>query len=176
MIVEYDCQQCGGHVRKSRSPATMKVPPRFCSQRCNGEAHRGTGTGPRPNHTFTCLNCGTACSVYRSPSAIAPRYCSLLCIGAAQVGAANPSYTGGRVRNSSGYIWALAPDHPHADVRGYVYEHRLVMEQMVGRPLTRDEVVHHRNRVRDDNRPENLQLMESQAAHMRLHREEDRCG
>ncbi len=173
MIVEYDCQQCGTHVRKSRSPATMKSPPRFCSQRCNGEARRGTGSGPRPNHNFECAACGAACSVYRSPSAIAPRYCSLACMGADQVGAGNPSFTGGRVRQSNGYIWVLAPDHPHADCRGYVYEHRLVVEQLIGRLLAPVEVVHHRNRVRDDNRPENLQLMESQAEHVRLHHRED---
>lgn len=56
----------------------------------------------------------------------------------------------------------------------FVYEHIRVAEIMNGGPLPKGAVVHHKNRIKSDNRQENLQIMESQAAHMRLHAEEDK--
>lgn len=70
-----------------------------------------------------------------------------------------------------GYVLEWAPKHP-ASIKGYVPQHRLIIERSIGRILTDDEAVHHINRKRDDNRIENLQLM-TRLAHMELHRIED---
>lgn len=94
-----------------------------------------------------------------------------MCLGIAQRGADNPAYGGGRYTDPNGYVHVLRPEHPAADVRGYVYEHRLIAEATVGRQLRTEEVVHHRNGRKDDNRPENLEVLASQAEHMARHAE-----
>ena len=68
------------------------------------------------------------------------------------------NYKGGRQSTYKGYKIIHRPEHPTANKRGYVREHRYVMEVHLGRPLTKDENIHHINGVRDDNRLENLEL------------------
>ena len=62
-------------------------------------------------------------------------------------------WKGGRLKNGHGYILI------YTGVGTYKYEHHLVMEKMLGRPLRKGERVHHRNQNRADNRPENLELV-----------------
>jgi HNH endonuclease len=62
---------------------------------------------------------------------------------------------GDRLKNQDGYIVIK-------DGKRVIAEHRLVMEQHLGRQLVKGENVHHRNGVRDDNRIENLELWATQ--------------
>lgn len=77
------------------------------------------------------------------------------------------SWNGGKQQDKHGYILVYCPDHPQARRSGYVAEHRLVAEQMLGRPLRTEEVVHHKNRKKADNRPENLEVFAKNADHLR---------
>lgn len=84
----------------------------------------------------------------------------------------HPNWEGGRTITSHGYVLVKKPDHPDADTRGYVYEHRLVAEENLGRRLDSDEHVHHKNGDKQDNRWENLEVLDEEE-HRARHRSED---
>lgn len=82
----------------------------------------------------------------------------------------NTNWKGGRTLASSGYVLVKRPGHPMADSRGYVYEHRLLAAETLGRPLLTTEQVHHRDGDRMNNSPENLEVVESLPIHRVRHR------
>lgn len=71
------------------------------------------------------------------------------------LGDLSPNWKGGKFKNLAGYI--VLSSGPHATRR----EHQVIMEEILARPLFPGETVHHKNGVRDDNRPENLELWAS---------------
>ena len=81
----------------------------------------------------------------------------------AKRGPENPRWKGGVFVSCRGYRMVTIPGSHRA-----VPEHRLIMARHLGRPLTRAEVVHHRNGVKTDNRLRNLELSDH-ATHKREH-------
>ncbi len=79
----------------------------------------------------------------------------------------NGSYKGGAIVDKDGYMKIRFRRHPYSN-RGYVYEHRLVMESKLGRLLNKSEVVHHKNGNTLDNRAENLELFQSNGEHLAI--------
>jgi len=66
------------------------------------------------------------------------------------------------------YRMVYLPNHPMANAKGHVYEHRLVMSEHLGRTLSSEELVHHINEIQDDNRIENL-LLTTRQEHVKFH-------
>lgn len=115
-----------------------------------------------------CLNCGK--ELTRKQEKFCSRSCTTSHRNSMNTGENANNWRGGKSINSEGYVRIRMPEHPNA-CDGYVFEHRYVMEQEIGRLLTSKEVVHHINEVPDDNRIENLMLFKDQSEHMRYHNE-----
>lgn len=73
-----------------------------------------------------------------------------------------------KIVSKGDYNYAVVKEHPCATASGYVLEHRVVMENFLGRLLGPDEVVHHRDGNKKDNRIENLELRKN-LEHSREH-------
>lgn len=120
----------------------------------------------------TCLYCGTEFTdeeqKYRRGYGL---FCSFGCAHYARQGILPESLTpkhhhGGRYLRPDGYVDIYVGKHRSSS--GYILEHRLVMEKHLGRPLTTDEHVHHKDGQRDHNDISNLELIPN-AEHQRLH-------
>ena len=91
----------------------------------------------------------------------------------------HPRWKDGKAKDRDGYILIKKWEHPFCKNNGYILEHRLVIEQQVGRYLTPKEKVHHIGikypigsiENKQDNRPENLIAFTSESAHQRFHKD-----
>ena len=106
--------------------------------------------------TIACDACGER-FIPRHKTA---RYCSSRCSGAAR---RRPFIV------KKGYRKVLIPSHPRADGKGYVFEHIIVAEAAIGRPLKAGEEIHHKDFNRQNNAASNLIVCATHAEHMRYH-------
>ena len=109
---------------------------------------------------FTCAFCGSegdrrSYAVKRA----ARNFCSIVC---------RRSFYGGK-SNGAERIWVHKPDHKGANNSGYVREHILIAEEIIGRSLKPNEIVHHIDENPSNNNPDNLIVM-TRAEHARLHK------
>jgi endogenous inhibitor of DNA gyrase (YacG/DUF329 family) len=147
------CLVCGKEFY--RQPAYIQQGRKLCSRECNAVYQR------RRTTEQTCLQCGQAVTV--SPSQQHRRYCSPACYSLSKLKRGIGREHKGRpvTKDQYGYLWIYEPTHPNANRSGRVAEHRWVMSQMIGRALRADEQVDHINMDKQDNRPENLQLLDA---------------
>jgi hypothetical protein len=105
------------------------------------------------------------------------KFCSCRCshdwniLNKTKQGKNNGMWTGGRHVDKDGYIAILNREHPNRNYKGYVLEHRLAVVNYIGRPLRKNEVVHHINNIKTDNRLDNLSLL-TKKQHDRLKKDD----
>lgn len=145
-VLMVPCAHCGTPMRTWKSQ-----PRKYCSRACMAAAFLTVESRP-------CQYCGEAFTPEASNPGI---YCSNSCRAKDKVGPAHPCWRGRPKLRFAGYRAIRIAGK-------YVDEHRYLTEQALGRKLGRNEVVHHLNGDKRDNRPENLVVM-SRAEHMRLH-------
>jgi hypothetical protein len=122
-------------------------------------------------YTHICKNCNKS---FLEPHK-QTKFCSHLCYSSSNKSKNNHNWRGGKYKSVYGYIYIRAPkEHPFKAANGYIFEHRLIMEQKIGRYLRKEEIVHHINGIKNDNRIENL-IITTRAIHNRIHAPKTIC-
>lgn len=74
------------------------------------------------------------------------------------------------IKTKNGYVFIYMPEHPKAFSNGCVYEHILIAEKILGRYLNEKEIVHHKDKKRFNNNPDNLMIFRTDSDHARFHK------
>lgn len=129
---------------------------KYCSRSCYQKSRWGNRKELRK-----CKQCGAPFTTFKSVrKSFCKRECGFQYRSENIRGINHPRFQF-RIRyGKNGRYWAiLQPHHPFADSKGYVMEHRLIMEKQIGRFLKEDECVHHIDENPSNNEVSNLRLM-----------------
>ena len=154
-LLHLECENCGTEVVRQKGKERDHT---FCSRECYWRsdyrarvvAQRNYERNPEARETRPCGTCGTDVTRYVSTGQ-KTFFCSRECRW--------ENHNHSKQTTASGYVLVfIGKGEPGATKSGHILEHRKVMQETLGRLLIDDENVHHKNGVKDDNRPENLEL------------------
>lgn len=163
---EYICTTCSKCFVRYKSQIKNPDKP-FCSKSCFDEHRRFTSIVKK------CLRCETE---WVAPHGQSKEYRRKFCSQTCKNTYLSERYTGKRKNTikgwrmtTQGYVEVFKPDHPRANSQGYVKRMVLAMEEKIGRVLNDKEVVHHIDKNKTNDSPENLMLFSSNAEHIGYH-------
>lgn len=152
----YTCDYCGKEF-EGRADAKRQ----YCSHECHSKAMTKPDAIKIKSNTYyphTCEICGKEYISLAKRS----RFCSYKCSGIYHRGENNGTYKNGEYVTDNGYKQKLNKEG------GYHFEHRKVVEDVIGRKLTSKEHIHHINEDTKDNRIDNLVILTC-SEHMKVH-------
>lgn len=154
---KFNCEVCGKEKRIKRFDYARAY--RFCSQKCAGL--------PQAKHIderrFYCAHCGKEVVVRAGEKRRIYKFCSSSC--SLLLNGQNKKDS----KSTGQYLTTKVPEHPRANKDGFVFTHILVAERALGHYLPEGAIVHHANKNKEDNRPENLVICPDRNYHLLLH-------
>ena len=122
-----------------------KTVRRVCeSQACRGVFYARPVDVNRGGGRFCGQSCASKCTAPPLPTGSGPE---------------NGNWKGGLTKSTKGYWYVMMPEHHRAMKSGYVKRADVVLEQKLGRRLRKGEIAHHKNEIKDDDSPDNLEPM-----------------
>lgn len=149
--IVFVCEVCGKEFSRLACKAKYRT-NRFCSAICY---HASIKVSEKK-----CPSCG----VDFTPASKLQRFCCNKCRYNAQIGT-----------KKTGFWYENGYKVLYSEKGNGIKEHIKIMEEHLCRKLKKDEIVHHKNRVKDDNRLENLEIM-ARGEHSQLHREDEKLN
>ena len=149
------CEFCSAELTKEYSNQ------KYCSRECYNKAkYERNKHNRKPSfYDAECIQCGSQFKTKDKRT----KFCSKECVNESQKRPIElPKEWNDPLRildRTLGYVRIKVPEHKEANTWGYVYEHRIIAEKILGRDLLEGEIVKHKNGKRWDNSEENLEIV-----------------